>query len=1004
MKRGLFFLLIFGVVFNFGLLAQVNPGHSSMLRDYENAKTYFDKGHLDLAYKHFKRLREMPDNDFLLPDIDYYLTVIEVSKNRPYADKKITDYLLRYPLSPYRDRIRVLAIDKRFREGKYKTVKRMIDETEVYNLPANERERMNFYLAYIYLKDNDLKRSKRLFKSLEKSKNYKNQAKYYLGYIAYLKNNPVEAQRYFSQVQNEKKYRKNIPYYNADMYYKSGLFEKAIEEALKIYPKTRGRDKSQLAKIIGSSYFNLKQYDKAIPYLELYRGNKGKKTNKDFYELGYAYYQAEKCDRAIDYFNKIIGSDNELAQNAYYHLAKCYLKKGDKTQALNAFKRVAEMNYNPQVKEDAWYQYIKLSYEIGNPYESLNDIVTGYLAEYPASPHRNELKELLISSYLTSRNYEEALKAMRQNRMTGRPEFQKVAFMRGLEMFNEGKYEEAIKLFDLSLRKGLDPVYRNKAVFWKAEALYRLNRFEEALTEFKSLDGKEDFPFFEKKLLDYNLGYTYFKLKNYPQAARHFQRFINENPDKNLLKDAYLRLGDSYFASKKYWPAMDAYNKAIQMKGHNSDYAFYQKAISYGFVGKTGRKIEELKKFLQKYPQSKLTDNALYQLASTYLNLGKYRESVSYFDRLINQFPKSPYVAVSMLKKGLAFYNADENNRAKQTFEALIRKFPKTPEAVEASGYLKNIYIDENNPDGFLSFINQIPGFNVESNQLEQEIFNAAESKYFENKLEQARAAFSSYLKRFPEGVYKTEALHYLAKIYMKLQENDRAYQYYEKLANMPAHEFSIEALRYLAMEDLKNNKPEKAVQWLEKLKSWAKTDDDLLFATANLMKIYKQQNKNDLAVSNAQSVLSNPKHDKVMSMEAKRILAEDAVRKNNWTRAEELYDDLAQNATGEAAAEALYYKAYILHRKGNYDQSNKVVSQLSKKYPGYKKWGGKALIVMAKNMYAKDDVFNATYILENVIKRFDKYPEIVREAQETLKTIKQEQSRKNEDIQNELE
>ena len=43
------------------------------------------------------------------------------------------------------------------------------------------------------------------------------------------------------------------------------------------------------------------------------------------------------------------------------------------------------------------------------------------------------------------------------------------------------------------------------------------------------------------------------------------------------LTDAYLRLGDCNFMAAKYWPAMDAYNKAIDMKSVDADYAAFQK-------------------------------------------------------------------------------------------------------------------------------------------------------------------------------------------------------------------------------------------------------------------------------------------------------------------------------------------------------------------------------------------------------------------------------------------
>jgi tetratricopeptide (TPR) repeat protein len=77
--------------------------------------------------------------------------------------------------------------------------------------------------------------------------------------------------------------------------------------------------------------------------------------------------------------------------------------------------------------------------------------------------------------------------------------------------------------------------------------------------------------------ININIAYTYFKLKEYDQAATYFQNQIEiVKEDKVRLTDSYLRLGDCQFATSKYWP-VEAYNKAIDMKGVDADYAYYQK-------------------------------------------------------------------------------------------------------------------------------------------------------------------------------------------------------------------------------------------------------------------------------------------------------------------------------------------------------------------------------------------------------------------------------------------
>ena len=74
------------------------------------------------------------------------------------------------------------------------------------------------------------------------------------------------------------------------MNFKQGNFQKALEEALLQLEKTNNSQyRSEINKIIGESYFNLKEYAKAIPYLEAYKGKNGAYTNTDLYYLGYAY-------------------------------------------------------------------------------------------------------------------------------------------------------------------------------------------------------------------------------------------------------------------------------------------------------------------------------------------------------------------------------------------------------------------------------------------------------------------------------------------------------------------------------------------------------------------------------------------------------------------------------------------------------------------------------------------------------------------------------------------
>ena len=110
---------------------------------------------------------------------------------------------------------------------------------------------------------------------------------------------------------------------------------------------------------------------KSKGYLKDYKGKKGKWNNTDYYQLGYAYYKQNDFEGAISEFNKIIGGDNSVAQNAYYHLGESYINLDKKQEALNAFRNASQMDFDLKIQEDAWLNCAKISYEIGNPYQSV---------------------------------------------------------------------------------------------------------------------------------------------------------------------------------------------------------------------------------------------------------------------------------------------------------------------------------------------------------------------------------------------------------------------------------------------------------------------------------------------------------------------------------------------------------------------------------------------------------------------------------------------------------
>jgi len=953
------------------------------------------------AQQLFRSVKESTSDHNIAGDCAYYIAGCAVRLNQQNADAMMESFVTQYPASLKRNNAFITVADYYFDNGRYAYARKWYDMVDETRLSQGETNRFYFNNGYAFFKSGQYKEAEKYFNRLENSAVYGNQAKYYLGYMAYEGDNYQEATELFQGLEGDQRYNESLAYYQADLNYKLADFEKAIELGLEQYQQLPPREKSELAKIIGESYFNLEAYGEAIPYLEAYKGRAGKWTNTDYYQLGYAHYKEGDHQKAVDEFNKIIDGQDAVAQNAYYHLAESYLELGLKPQALNAFKNASEMTFDAVIREDAFLNYAKLSYEIGNSYQPVAMILQEFIERYPENPEREVVSELLIDSYLTARNYAEALRLLENAKgEEARITYQKVAFLRGLEVYEEGNHRQASELLDRSLSRAMDPYYTARATFWQAELAYQQSSFEESVAgynRFAALPRAKETP--EYKHLPYHLGYAYFKLKDYSAAISSFREAAGSMKDANRKRDAYLRLGDSYFVSRDYWAALEQYNLALEFKGADADYAALQKALCYGFVDRIPQKIAILENYGGKYSGSIYRDDALYELGNTFLNQEHNQDALRAYDQLDNQFPQSGYLAKALLKKALIYNNTGQTAEALDLFKAVAARYPSSEEALQAVSSAKLIYIDQGEVNKYARWVATLDFVELADAELDNAAWQAAEQPFLENRKEVAKRRFADYLRDFPEGRQALRAHFYLAQLLFE-EDPDSALEHYLYVLEKDRNEFTEQSLVRAAETYLMKEQYDRALPLLEKLEPLANYKQNVIFAQSNSMKSAYQLEDYQKALLYAERVLENDKIDQSVRNDAVVIVARTAFKLGDQQRAKNAYERLSATAIGGLAAEALYYRAYFLNADRDYQGSNDLIQKLAQEYAGFKEYGAKGLILMAANFYAMEDAFQATYILENVISNFGQYPQIIEEAKVELELIKASEAKTNASVE----
>ena len=982
--------------------AQKSEIEANDFTTYNHAVKLYNNKAYAAAQKSFREVaQKTTPNANLKSDSEYFDAMCAIKLNQTAADKLVLNFVENNPNSNKKEKAFLNVGNYYFSNKKAAYALKWYAKVNRSVLSTDNKKELDFKMGYAMLSTGNLKLARKKFLPLINDARYGNDSRYYYGFIAYKQADYDTAETHLTEIAKQASYKSEATYYLLDISFKDGRFEKCIEIGKKLLVDKKQKNPSDISKIVGESYFNLKKYTEALPYLKAYKGKRGKWNNTDYYQLGYTYYKQNDFENAVKNFNKIIGDQNNVSQNAYYHLAESYLYLERKPEALNAFKSASEMEFDLKIKEDAFLNYAKLSYEQGNPYKSVAEVLQDFLTAYPKSQYYQEINQLVVTSYLFQQDYKGALEYLAKKRSKENRKLTKdVSYYRGVQLFNLKKLQEAYPFFETAISSE-DATIKASAMYWKAETDFQLSNFQKSLDGFQrfqkaaSASKTEEF-----KSINYNIAYSHFKLKNYGEAAKAFSAFVSKATEENpFLDDANIRLADCYFVTKKYGNAITAYDKVINNLGVGSDYAVYQKAISFGFLGDNAKKIDNLKDLVANYEYTSLQDDALFQLANTYVATKNNTEAHKTFSNLITNYTRSSYIPKALLRQGLVYYNDNENAQALDKFKKIVSLYPNSNEAKEAVTNARNVYVDLGQVDLYAAWVKNISFVKVTNADLDNTTYEAAENKFLENNTEKSIEGFTKYVNAFPNGLHALKANFYLAQSLSKTNQNEKAAINYTFVVNQDQSEFSEESLNKLSQIYLEKEDWTNATPLLIRLEQEANYPQNILFAQSNLMKGYYQSNAFKEAVAYAEKVLQKDKLDENVEFDAKIIIARSAFKTDDLLTAEEYYSEVERNANGELKAEALYFNAYFKNKNKKYKASNTIVQTIIADYSTYKYWGVKSYIIMAKNHYGLKDAYQATYILENIIKNFKQFDDVILDAQKELTNIKNNEAKTNESV-----
>lgn len=923
------------------------------------------------------------------------------------AEKLILDFIRRYYPDPTTVDALIEIGNFYFDQKKYKESIEYFSRLVPGDLNLLQLSEIKFKMGYAYFVRKKFDEAMINFKQIKDIQNeYYYPTNYYYGMVTFFKSDYQETIRTFNKVEQSPVYRPYVPYYLAQIYLAQKDYDKLVSYA---EPKLQLADlkkRNDLHRILGQAYFEQNDYAKALTYLEKYAEGSKKMRKEDFYQLGYVYYKNGNYAKAIDNFDQLVSLKDETGQSAMYYLGDSYVKTGDKAKARVAFGKASQATYNKEIGEEANYNYAKLSYELGYDRDAINALM-----KIPSSSENyNEGQTIMSYIFLNTRDYAKAvdiLEDISNPTTTMKTTYQKVSYYRGLQQMEEGNNGGAKSSLRKSLQIKNDKDITALTHFWLGEIAFQENMIDQSnkeLTTFKSTAGNANqYPEISSiHTANYMMGYNAMRKNDYRSGLKYFNgaissieqnnRFLqSEYIKKTVLQDAVVRAGDCEFKNKSYDNAIRFYSKAINGRYAGAPYALFQKATLLGLQNKYVDQILALEDIINDYPKSEYVDDALLESASTYQDMGQGSKALTPLRTLVSDYKgKSKLVNRAYLQLGLISYNQGDLRDAIKHYKAVLYNNPTPPETEGALAALKEIYIvDLNQPDEYVAIAEDVPGYDLNTSEKDKINYNAAVTQYENGKYEEAIKAFTTYLRKYPNGQYKLGAYYNRAEAYAIQEQYASAFKDYEVViqAGQSQHYnnalYKAATIAYNANEDFY-----KAYDYYKKLAEVADSEERRFEGQVGALRSAYRTNNKAGVFAMADQVSQNARASKNDQASAYFYVGKILYEEGQYPTALRSLNSVTKLSNNEQTAEARYLISEIYYKQGEVDIAEQLCINSNKESSNYPYWVAKSVLLLSDIFVLKDDLLNARAALEALLANYSDDQTITAEAQAKLNKV----------------
>jgi TolA-binding protein len=381
------------------------------------------------------------------------------------------------------------------------------------------------------------------------------------------------------------------------------------------------------------------------------------------------------------------------SEDALIYLARAYSKAGDDGRAFKAMDTLVRNFTSSRLFPEYLYRRATALLALEMLPEALDDLQR-ILKDFPFSGYGPEGSYSVGSVYARRGEFSRALPYFEgaSASLPGSDLSRRCRLAVASCMFNMGNLGGALAVFETLLAETVDESARGSLVVDIARTLYKMERFEEAVSRFMEAsrlplgasDGAEAL---------YWLGWSLSRLGRLAEAKDAFLLVDRSYPQEPRAAESLLRAAGSALRLSDDETAVSILERAIlRAEGVANDVreeALYEKGTALARMGRVRESEGTFEQLAREYPDGRLAAEAFYARAADAMDGRRYAEARLLYGEVNRRFSASPLAEQALYWEGESALSSGDATGAAGIFFTFMASYPRgtfLPSALDGYG------------------------------------------------------------------------------------------------------------------------------------------------------------------------------------------------------------------------------------------------------------------------------------------------------------------------------